>query len=68
MGDITVGTVTLAARHKVLGHLLVFIPFHKFVQQNWPCSVFIVVAEVETNRSAELQNIAPLVFVYHFVF
>lgn len=22
--------------HKVLGHLFVFIPFHKLVQQNWP--------------------------------
>lgn len=57
-----------AAMHKVLGHLLVFIPFHKFVQQNWPCSVFIVVAEVETYCPAELQHIAPLVFVYHFIF
>lgn len=32
------------------------------------CSVFVVVAEVETNCSAELQHIAPLVFVYHFIF
>lgn len=37
MGDVTVVTVTLSRRyHKVLGHLFVFIPFHKFIQQNWP--------------------------------
>lgn len=27
---------SLAAMHTVLGHLFVFIPFHKFVQQNGP--------------------------------
>lgn len=32
------------------------------------CSVFIVVAEVKTYCPAELQHIAPLVFVYHFIF
>lgn len=31
-------------------------------------SIFIVVAEVQANGSAELQHIAPLVFVYHFIF
>lgn len=45
---------SLAAMHTVLGHLFVFIPFHKFVQQNWPRSIFIIVAEVQTNGSAEL--------------
>lgn len=27
---------SFAAMHKVLGHLFVFIPLHKLVQQNWP--------------------------------
>lgn len=31
-------------------------------------SIFIIVAEVQTNGSAELQHVAPLVFVYHFIF
>lgn len=31
------------------------------------CSIFIVIAEVKINGSAELQNIAPLVFVDNFV-
>ena len=31
-------------------------------------SIFIIVAEVQTNGSAELHHVAPLVFVYHFIF
>lgn len=68
MGDRTGNSDSRAAMHKVLGHLFVFIPLHKFVQQNRPRAVFVVVAEVQMNCPAELQHIAPLVFVDNFVF
>lgn len=46
-------TLQLLCIVKVLCHLFFFIPFNKFIQQYWPGSILVVIAEVKVNCAAE---------------